>query len=138
MNRHDRDTGSATLELVLVAPVLLLVLAAVIAAGRLQVAHQQVSAAAAQAARAAAVAGSAGQAITAAQQTAPAALSADGPSCQQSTITVDTARYHAAGSVTVRVRCLADLGGLVPGLSGHHWITGTASEVIDTYRQVTP
>ncbi len=57
MSGHD-DEGSAVLEVVLLTPVLILILAAVIGGARVTLAHQRVDAAAAQAARAASTAAS--------------------------------------------------------------------------------
>lgn len=134
MSRRD-EQGSAVLETVLLAPLLLLILAAVIGAARVTLAHQRVDAAAAQAARAASAASSPTAAWALARDAARAAASGGGLDCVQLTVAVDTSSFHPGGSVTVRVSCLADLGAGVPGLSGQRTISGTGAEVLDTYAQ---
>lgn len=136
MSRDD-DCGSAVLEIVLVAPVLILMLAAVIGAARVTLAHQRADSAAAQAARAASTAASPSSAVSLARATALAAMSAHGLDCQNLAVRVDVADFHPGGSVSVHVTCNADLGVGVPGLSGHRSISGNGAEVIDTFRQVT-
>jgi Flp pilus assembly protein TadG len=136
MTRHDEE-GSAVLEVVLLAPVLILILAAVVGGARVTLAHQRVDAAAAQAARAASAATSASAATALARSTAWSAASSGGLDCTSMAVTVDVADFHPGGSVTVRVSCAADLGAGVPGLSGRRTISGSRSEVIDTYTQVT-
>lgn len=130
--------GSVVLETVLLAPLIILVLAAIIGAARVTLAHQRVDSAAAQAARAASTAPSAGTATSRATNAARAFLTDHGLDCTSMTVTADTADFHPGGSVTVTVGCRADLGAGVPGLSGRRSISGRSTEVIDTYRQVTP
>lgn len=130
------ETGSAVLETVLLAPVLILMLAAVVGGARVTLAHQRVDSASAQAARAASTAVSPGTATTVARTTAQAALSSGGQDCTRMTVSVDVGNFRPGGSVTVRVACIANLGSGVPGLSGQRTITGSGSEVIDTFRQV--
>ena len=135
MTRHN-DDGSAVLEIVLLAPVLILMLAAVIGGAPVTLAHQHVDAAAAQAARAASTAASPSAASAVARSTARSAIS-NGRDCLSMTVSVDVSDFRPGGSVTVRVSCAADLGTGVPGLSGRRTITGSGSEVIDTFRQVS-
>ena len=136
MNRHD-DDGSVVLETVLLAPVLILLLAALIGGARVTLAHQHVDTAAAQAARAASTATSPAAATTLARSAARQAAGSEGLDCTSMGVSVDVSSFHPGGSVTVRVTCVADLGSGVPGLSGHRRVSGTRSEVIDTYAQVT-
>jgi Flp pilus assembly protein TadG len=136
MTRADGDEGSVALETVLVVPLLLLLLAAVLGAGRVTLAHQRVDEAAAQAARAAAAAASPSAARSSAAATAPLSLLGTSLDCRQMTVQVDTVDFRPGGSVSVQVACLADLGSGVPGLSGFRWISGRATEVIDTFREV--
>lgn len=136
--RSQRDEGSAVLETVLVIPLILIVLAAIVGGARVTLAHQRVDSAAAQAARAAASARTSSQATALAREAAKSFLQDRGFDCKTMTIVADTTNFHAGGSVRVRVSCHADLGSGVPGLSGRRTISGQGSEVIDTYRQVTP
>lgn len=133
-----RDEGSAVLETVLVIPLILLMLAAIVGGARATLAHQRVDAAAAQGARAASGARTASEASALAHQAASAFLQNRGLDCRTMSVTADTTNFRAGGSVTVKVSCQADLGSGVPGLSGPRTISGQGSEVIDTYRQVTP
>jgi len=135
MSRHD-ERGSVVLEVVLLAPVLILILAAVIGGARVTLAHQRVDSAAAQAARAASTATSPATAAALARSTARAAAGS-GLDCTSMKVAVDVSSFHPGGMVTVQVSCSADLGSGVPGLSGHRTISGSRSEIIDTYGQVT-
>jgi Flp pilus assembly protein TadG len=137
--RIDRsEAGSAVLEMVILAPVLLLILALGIAGGRLALAHEQVDAAAGTAARAASVTRSPAGATAAATTAAQAALAGAGLSCQSESTTVDTTRFVPGGSVSVRITCIAQLGSLLPQqLVGTHAVSGASTAVIDTYRSVS-
>lgn len=132
------DDGSAVLETVLLAPLLILLLAAVIGGARVTLAHQRVDSAAAQAARAASTATSAAQASALARSAAQAFLTDHGLDCTAMSVAVNTADFRPGGSVTVQVSCRSDLGAGVPGLSGTRMISGRSVEVVDTYRQVSP
>jgi len=135
--RRRGERGSAALELVIVAPALLLVLGLVIAGGRLSGARQGVATAAGDAARAASVARGPTDAQAAATASASAALGDEGLACAPLSVTVDTTDFVPGGSVGVTVGCTAQLGTLVPGaLSGTHEVHAHASAVIDTYRGV--
>jgi Flp pilus assembly protein TadG len=131
------ETGSVVLETVLLAPVLILILAAVIGGARVTLAHQRVDSAAAQAARAASTAASPGMATMVARQAALAALSTGGQDCTRMSVWVDLGDFRPGGSVSVRVACTAELGSGVPGLSGRRTISASGSEAIDTFRQVS-
>jgi Flp pilus assembly protein TadG len=132
--RRD-ESGSVTVELVLLTPLLLLMLLFVVALGRTVTARLEVDGAAAQAARAASIARDPATATAMAQQTATAALGSDHVTCANLTVTTNTGQFAPGGQVTVRVACtvnLADLTGL--RLPASQSISSTASSVIDTYR----
>lgn len=138
MKQHHRcDQGSAVLEMVLVSPLLLMLLAAVVGAARVTLAHQRVDAAAAQAARAASMARSPAAADAAARATARATLDRNAQDCRSMAVSVEVANFRPGGSVSVRITCTANLGVGVPGLSGTREISGSAAEVVDLYREVT-
>lgn len=133
------EGGSAVLEMVILAPVLLLLLALAVAGGRLALAHEQVDAAAGQAARAASIARSPTAAADQARLSAEDALANAGLSCTPMAVSVDTSLFRPGGSVTVTLTCTAQLGTLLPSaLVGAHPITGTSSSVVDLYRGVSP
>ena len=132
------STGSVSVELVLLTPVFLAVLALVIGAGRLDDAHGQLVGAARDAARAASQATSPAAATAAATTTATGDL-AD-TACRTATVRTDTSRFSAGGSVSVHVTCAVALADLTPGglFPGHKSMSATATAPIDTYRQVNP
>ena len=125
------------LEVVLVTPVLILMLATVIGAARVTLAHQRVESAAAQAARAASSAGDSTSAISMARTTAHSALESAGEDCRSMVVDVNVTNFRPGGSVSVQVTCSANLGVGVPGLSGSRHITGSAAEVLDLFREVS-
>ncbi len=134
------DAGSAALELVVLAPVLLALLALVIAAGRVSIAQGSVDAAARDAARQASIAMNQYAAQTAGQASARAALRGDGLDCAPLTVTIDvtdfmTTRAGQPGTVSATVKCkvpLADLS--LPGLPGTETMTFTFVSPLDVYR----
>jgi len=143
-HQSDGDAGSAALELVVLAPVLLVLLALVIAAGRTSIAQSSVDAAARDAARQASLALN----PTAAQQTgltsARQALRDDGLDCVTENVTVDTGGADAGfgvapgqpASVSATVSCAVPLSDLfLPGLPGAHTMTATFSSPLDVFRE---
>lgn len=122
------------MEVVLLAPLFVLMLLLVVVLGRVQQAGADVTGAARDAARAASLSRSAPQGRTAASQAVTAALTglrcAGGPST-----TVDTSSFAPGGQVQVSVRCvvpLAEVGfGALPGT-----ITMARQSIspIETYR----
>lgn len=139
LGRHPRgEEGSATAELAILTPLLILFLLLVVAFGRLAGARIEVDGAAAQAARAASIARSPATATTAAEQTASSALSSQHVTCAHLAVAVDTADFVPGGSVGVTVSCAVDLSTLT-GL--HLPVTETLSnrfvEPIDAYRSVS-
>lgn len=139
LRRRGRgEEGSATAELVILTPLLILLLLFVVALGRLAGARIEVDGAAAQAARAASIARNSTQATAAAQQSASSALSSQHVSCTHLAVSVDTTDFTPGGSVAVTVSCAVDLSTLT-GL--HLPVTETLSnrfvEPIDAYRSVS-
>jgi Flp pilus assembly protein TadG len=139
MSKGPRDVGSASLELVIWAPVLLLVAAVIVLAGRVAQATQAVEVAAAEAARAASAAGTHAQATARAESAATAALSSAGLRCSSTSVTIDTTEWSrpagAPARVSAQVDCrlgLADLS--IPGVPGAKDVSATASSALDRYR----
>ena len=139
MNRPGGDAGSATLELAILGPGLLVLLSLVIAAGRVEVAGSAVEQAAAAGARDASLARSPVQARTIATASASASLKEQGLTCHGLAVTVSTSALSAApatpSSVRVGVVCsvpLSDLG--VPGLPGSKTLRASMSSPVDTFR----
>lgn len=132
------EEGGATVELVLLTPLLVLVLLFVVALGRLASARLEVDTAAAGAARAASIARDPATATALARSLATASLAGHHLSCRPLAISVDTAAFAPGGWVGVRVSCTASLAGLsLLRLPGSQTITSRFVEPIDTYRAAT-
>jgi Flp pilus assembly protein TadG len=115
------ERGSATVELVLLAPALVLVIGFTVFAGRLGLAGMDVRHAAA-------------AAVTAARAEATANLASSSVSCVDSGVDV-TAVMDPASSVSVSVACPIALSDLtVFGLPGARVIRARAVEPVDVYR----
>lgn len=133
------ERGSVTLELAVLAPMLLILLGLIVAAGRIELAGGSVETAAADAARQASIARTPAAAQAAAEGSARATLAAEGLSCSQLSVAVDTAGFAAPlgqpAAVSAHVSCtvtLADL--LVPGMPGSHRMDATSTSPLDPYR----
>lgn len=131
--------GSATIELAVLSPVLLILLGLVIAAGRVSAADTAIEQAAAAAARSASVSRDARTAESAARQTVVESLQGQGLDCATVSTSVDTAGFAIAvgrsAAVTVAVRCSISLGDLaVPGLPGSTTVAASATSPLDRYR----
>ena len=137
--RARSDEGSTVVEVVVLAPALILFIGLIVAGGRLAVAHQAVEATAAQAARSASLARTQADATGAAQASAAATLQAQGLSCLSSSVEVDASGFATpAGnpaSVGATVTCQVNLADTVPGLPGSLTISATVRSPLDTYRE---
>jgi Flp pilus assembly protein TadG len=133
------DRGSASIELTLLVPVLVLVLGLLVAGGRLWFARTTVAEAAQTGARAASLARTAGAATTAGRDAATASLATAGLRCDGVSVQIRTAAFAVpvgtpatVGSV---VRCTVPLADIaLPGLPGSIALTGTGAAALDTYR----
>jgi Flp pilus assembly protein TadG len=134
------ERGSLALELVVLAPVLILTLWIVGALTlRTMVAHAQVDSAARDAARAASIARSAPAAQQTAATAATISLQQAQRTCQAIHVSTDTARFRPGGTVQVTVTCtirLHDLGLSV--LPGDPTTSATYTAPIDLNRGVQP
>jgi Flp pilus assembly protein TadG len=134
------DRGNAALELVILAPVIVLLIGMVVAAGRTTIAQGSVDAAARDAAGQASIARSPAQALAAAQDSAGAELAGENLSCTPviEMPGLDLAFATPAGepaSVTATVSCTVSLSDLlVPGLPGSQKLTGTFTSPLDPFR----
>jgi Flp pilus assembly protein TadG len=134
------DAGNAALELVVLAPVIFILIALVVAAGRTSIAQGSVDAAARDAARQASISLTPGAAQVAAQSSAQAALSGDGLDCHP-LVRVDTRQFVTVpvglpASVTATVFCRVPLSDLVvPGLPGSRTLWFSFSSPLDPYRE---
>ena len=135
------ERGSAALELLILAPVLILLICMVIAAGRIAVARGAIDAAARDAARQASIARSPQEALSSAQSTAGAELGGERLNC--SVLSVGLPGVYRAfatplgqpTSVTATVRCTVSLSDLIlPGMPGSVPLTFSFSSPLDPYR----
>lgn len=130
--RLQRDEGSSIVEVVLIAPALMLVMVFVVLVGRLAMAAVDVNATAHAAARAASLAATREQAQAAGQRVA--ATIPAGAACKQREVKVDTATFKPGGIVRVRISChisLEEITGLVPGT---HTLTASSVSPVDPFR----
>ncbi|MEV6922970.1 TadE/TadG family type IV pilus assembly protein [Dactylosporangium sp. NPDC051485] len=145
--RHNRqrlgdDRGSAAIEAVIVAPVLLVLVGVAIAGGRIEVAGGAIEGAAHDAARAASIARTESQARTDAYSAASATLDQQGLHCAQLTVVVDTSGFAVPvgqpATVAASITCVVDLSDIVAdGLPGSRTINATFVSVLDTFRTRT-
>lgn len=131
-----------TVELALYAPVLIILFALLIAAGRITHTRNAVTAAAASAARAASLARTAADASAAANAAAGRYLAGEGLRCGGKTISTDTSGFSVppgqAATVQVRVACtLAFSDAALPGLPGSGTYEANGTSPLDTYRART-
>lgn len=137
-SRHCREasTGSATVELVLGVPILILMFWFLVYAGRASDARLRIEDAAHQAARAATLDRTASAAAADARATATEALSNAGVTCRS--VSVITRGSLAPGShVTVTVTCTVGLEDLaLLQLPGATTLSAHFSAPVDTYRSV--
>lgn len=134
------ERGSATVELAVVAPGLLMIIALLVLGGRVTIAGGSVEHAAAEAARSASIARTEGEALTQGRDAAEASLQRQdllcvgGPSIQ-----IDTSQFSRPpgepATVSATVTCRVQLSDVaIPGLPGSREITETVESPLDTYR----
>lgn len=139
MLRAAGDRGSATLELLVLAPALLLTIAAAAIGMRIEIAGGAVEAASYDAARAASISRDAGTAYTNAFTSAQSTLSQQGLHCSRLTVTVDTSGFSVPvgqpANVVASVTCVVNLSDITaPGMPGSKTMTSTSISPLDRYR----
>lgn len=128
------DRGSATVQTVLVTPLLVAVGLFVVLCGRLVAVQLDIDSAAHAAARAASLARTAPAAVRDATETANAAL-AGRVSCPNLEVSVDTGNFRPGGTVTVTLTCSVPLRDLaLLAVPGTRQVTARASSPIDVLR----
>lgn len=137
--RTRGERGSASVELVILVPALVLVLGLLVAGGRLWFARSTVVEAAEAAARAASLERSAGEARQAGSRAAARTLATEGLSCGGDSVSVDTGAFGVPvgtpATVTATVVCrvpFADLS--IPGMPGSITVRSQGASALDTYR----
>jgi hypothetical protein len=136
-----RERGSAALELVILAPVLLAVIGLVILGGRIQIAAGAVEQAAADAARQASLSRDPGSARSKAMAAASDALRREAVPCTSVSVELHMAGFGVPvgvpAQVGAHVSCVVPLSGLVLGAPGSKTLSADAVSVLDTYRERT-
>lgn len=137
--RVRSERGSASVELVIVVPALVIMLGLLVAGGRLWFARATIVEAAESAARAASLARSAGEAHGAGGRAAERTLATDGLTCGSDAVSIDTGAFAVPvgtpATVTTSVTCrvlFADLA--LPGMPGSIIVTARGAAALDTYR----
>lgn len=132
--RCGSERGVISVELVIMAPLIVGFVLALWGAGRLSTARGQVDDAAYAAARAASLDPT--DAVGTGHSAAAAALASRGRSCAKLSVSIDAAGLHPGGEVTAHVTCVADLSDLVGfGLPGSRLYKSTAVVPIEVYRR---
>ncbi|MGH8834088.1 MAG: TadE/TadG family type IV pilus assembly protein [Actinomycetes bacterium] len=132
------DAGTGTIELVLLAPIVVLFLLLMVVLGRIAETGAEVTGAARDAARAASMARTPGSAANAAHTAAATALAGENIDCSTGvSVSVNTSRWFAGGSVRVTVACtvrLSDVGFSM--LPGSKRMTASATAPLERFRGV--
>lgn len=132
------DAGMMSLEMAILAPLIIVMLLVVVAFGRVTHGRAMVDQAAAAAARSASLASSPGQAVTAAEADAQQTLTGAGLACTGARISLDTSGFRPGGQVTADVSCTVDLSSLaLAGVPGRLTLTATATAPLESYRDLT-
>jgi hypothetical protein len=138
---HDtgHDGGSASAELVLLAPVIVALLGILFAAGRVVLVRESLGDAARTAAESAVVASDAAGARAAAASAAARFLGRARSGCSDVAVRTDTADFAPAGFVAVRVTCDVEIGRLafLP-FPGSFRLAAGARDGIEPFREIGP
>jgi Flp pilus assembly protein TadG len=140
--RWRDDRGSESVELAILLPVGLLVLAMLVIGARIALAGDRISGVAGIAARDASLARSATAAQQMAATSATDALADRNLHCADVQVTVDTSGFSSApgapAAVTVAVACTVDLSDIgVAGLPGSRTLRDTATSPLDPARDLS-
>jgi Flp pilus assembly protein TadG len=137
--KATNQRGSATVEITLLVPALLITLGLLIIGGRIWFARTTVNEAASSAARAASLARSAAEAATVGRAAANQSLSTNGLRCTSTAVAVNTAGFGVPvgtpATITTSIGCrveFADL--LLPRIPGGVNLTASGASALDTYR----
>ena len=130
--RWRNDRGSASVELAILAPLVGLLLGAVVLVGRVQIARADVEGAARSAARDLSIARDPYVAVDGVRSSLMTTLGVGSPTCRSLSFTPDIGTTR----VSVTLTCTVDLreAAVLP-VPGSMSVSASASEIIDTYRE---
>jgi Flp pilus assembly protein TadG len=132
------EEGQAIAELVIVAPVLLLVIVLMIGLGRFDSAQGDVEAAARAGVQAAVVQNNPNDAQAQAVAAVASTLGTTGLTCPSPQVSTDTSNFAPGGSVSVTVTCVTSLADVsIPGVPGTKTLSATSVAPVDPYRTVS-
>jgi Flp pilus assembly protein TadG len=133
VNRRRRgDQGSVSVELVILAPLVGILLACVVLVGRVQIARADLEGAARSAARDLSIARDPYAARDAVQEGIESTLEVGSPSCRALSFTP----VIEPTEVSVTIACVVDLeAAAVLPVPGTMTVTASATEVVDVYRE---
>jgi hypothetical protein len=137
---EDRERGSESVGLAILAPVMILLIGLIVFGGRVAIAAQSISGVAGNAARDASIARSAPEAVRLAEGAAVASLREQNLHCQGAPrVTVDTSGFGAPpgtpASIRVDVVCVVSLRDVgMPGIPGTRTLRDHATSPLDPYR----
>lgn len=138
-SRRRDQRGSAAVELTLAVPALMIILALLVAGGRLWFARTSVSDAAYSAARSGSLARTAGEARSDGQAAADRSLATTGLRCASRTVDVDAGGFGVPvgtpATVETVITCVVPFADLtLPGMPGSITLRADGSSALDTYR----
>lgn len=130
--RWRSDRGSASVELAILAPLVGLLLGAVVLVGRVQISRADLEGAARSAARDLSIARDPYVAVDGVRSSLMTTLDVGSPTCRSLTFTPDIGTTR----VSVTLTCTVDLreAAVLP-VPGSMSVSASASEIIDTYRE---
>ena len=136
-----QERGGAAVEIVVVAPILIVMLLFVVGLGRLGTAREAVDGAARDGAREASIARTTRDAAGTAGNVVRATLAEKRVSCPTPHVAVEyrpvAGKLTAGGTVTVHVDCVVDNQDVtLSGLPGRSTLRGDSTAVVDTYRGI--
>ncbi|QMU76164.1 pilus assembly protein [Streptacidiphilus sp. PB12-B1b] len=132
--RSETERGSVAIEAAMLVPVFIVLIALVVAAGRVRTVDGAVAEATRDAARAASLVAPA-DAVAAGQRAGAATLSNQGLTCQVSVVPHLNAAPGQVGTVQATILCEVPVSDLLwSGLTGHVPVKDTFTSVVDSYR----
>jgi Flp pilus assembly protein TadG len=133
--RRRGDRGSVSVELVILAPLVGVLLACVVLVGRVQIARADLEGAARSAARDLSIARDPYAARSLVEDGLEATLKVGSPSCRSMSFTP----VIQPTEVSVTIACVVDLeAAAVLPVPGTMTVTASATEIVDAYREVAP